>query len=218
MTLRGWAVHRARIMIAAEGVEQVLVVPRALLEELGMFQGLSFEVERYLPAILDPARNFFLPRPEAETDPGHKQIISYAIFRHDGRFLRYVRSKRTGEQRLASKASIGIGGHINPCDSREGSLGRETYLASVEREIAEELQIGGGWSQRIVALLNDDSSEVGQVHLGVVHLVELESGEVAANEEAVSELAFLTPAELRAEQERLETWSRLCLEALERLG
>ncbi len=198
--------------------EHVLVVPRLVLDRLGSFQGLEFEVGRYLPVLLDPANNYFLQRDEAEHDPGRKQIIPYALFHHGGRFLRYVRSKKTGEQRLAAKASLGIGGHINREDHAAASLERDMYLAGVEREVAEELAIDGDWSQRIVALLNDDSNEVGQVHLGVVHLVELESDAVRSNEDTIADVEFLTPAELRAERDRLETWSQLCLDSLERLA
>jgi len=197
--------------------EHVLVVPRPLFDRLGSFQGLAFEVDRYLPAFLDPANNYFLQRDEAEHDPTKKQIIPYAIFHHQGRFLRYVRSKKTGEQRLAAKASLGIGGHINSEDDAASSLERSTYLAGVEREVAEELNIEGAWSQRIVALLNDDSNEVGQVHLGVVHLVELETDRVTSNEDTIADVGFFTLEELRAERERLETWSQLCLDGLERL-
>jgi len=197
--------------------EHVLVVPRPLFDQLGSFQGLAFEVDRYLPVFLDPAHNYFLQRDEAEHDPSKKQIIPYAIFHHQGKFLRYVRSKKTGEQRLAAKASLGIGGHINSEDDAASSLERSTYLAGVEREVAEELTIEGGWSQRIVALLNDDSNDVGQVHLGVVHLVELETDRVTSNEDSIADVGFFTPDELRAERDRLETWSQLCLDGLERL-
>ena len=129
-----------------------------------------------------------------------------------------MRSKKTGEQRLAAKASLGIGGHINSDDHATASLERSLYLAGVEREVAEELSIEGAWSHRIVALLNDDSNEVGQVHLGVVHLVDLESDRVRSNEDTIADVGFYTPAELRAERDRLETWSQLCLDSLERLA
>ncbi len=141
--------------------ENVLVVSRGLFEELGTFQGLSAQVDHYLPAFLDPANNFFLPRENAEDDPSHKQIIPYAIFRHRDRILRYIRGKKSGEQRLASKASIGIGGHINQHDASEASLHRTTYMTGVEREISEELVISGNYTQRVVALINDDSNPVG---------------------------------------------------------
>ena len=197
--------------------EHVLVVPRPLFDQLGSFHGLAYEVDRYLPVLLDPTNNYFLQRDEAEHDPTKKQIIPYAIFHHRGKFLRYVRSKKSGEQRLAAKASLGIGGHINSDDAAVSSLERSTYLAGVEREVAEELAIAGGWSHRVVALLNDDSNEVGQVHLGVVHLVELETDEVTSNEETIIDVGFYTPDELRASRDQLESWSQLCLDGFERL-
>lgn len=197
--------------------ENVLVVPRRLWDELGSFQGLRTNVDHYLPALLDPANNFFLSRDAAEEDPSHKQIIPYALFHHRGKFLRYFRTKATGEQRLAAKASLGIGGHINTDDAAAASLERSTYLNGVEREIAEELQIEGPWSQRIAALLNDDSTEVGAVHLGVVHVVELASENVTSNDATLSGLAWHTPEELRAERDRLETWSQILLDHLDQL-
>src|SRR5215468_659712 len=153
--------------------EMVLVVRRSLLESLGMFQGLQFDVDRYLPAMLARENNFFAPRSSAETDPSLKQIIPYAILSSAGRILRYKRGKKSGEQRLVAKGSIGIGGHMNDRDEGLFALDRDAYLAGVQREIEEEIQIDPPRSNRIVALLNDDSTEVGQVHLGIVHLVEL---------------------------------------------
>ncbi|MEZ5300972.1 MAG: hypothetical protein R3F11_10020 [Verrucomicrobiales bacterium] len=194
--------------------ENVLVIRRALFDELGAFHGIQLEVDRYLPQMLDPANNFFLARDLAEDDPGHKQIIPYAIFHCAGRFLHYVRGKKSGEQRLAAKGSIGIGGHINSDDYAAASLERDTYMTGVDREIEEELVLPGSHTQRIVALLNDDTNEVGQVHLGVVHLFELDRPEAAPNEANIVDVEFLTADELRARHDRLETWSQLCVDRL----
>lgn len=199
--------------------ENILVIPRALFDELGAFQGLCLEPERYLPAILDPANNLFIPRDDAEEDPGYKQIIPYAIFRYEDRYLHYVRGGGSGEKRLAAKGSIGIGGHINAEDYHAQShLDKDTYTIGVEREIDEELNLTGPLTQRIVALINDDSNPVGQVHLGVVHLFDLSSPEVTSNEDNITELAFLSLDELTARRDRLETWSQHCLDGLARLG
>jgi predicted NUDIX family phosphoesterase len=194
--------------------ENVLVVPRELFDRLGAFQGISFETDRFLPAILDPANNFFLSRDLAEEDPGHKQIIPYAIFRHGDRYLHYVRGGGSGEKRLAAKGSIGIGGHINDTDHAAASLDKDTYTTGVEREINEELNLTGTHRQEILGLINDDSNEVGRVHLGVVHLFTLESDEVTSAEDNITGLRFLTLEELAAERERLETWSQICLDGL----
>lgn len=198
--------------------ENVLVISRDLFDRLGSFQGISFETDRYLPFILDPANNYFLSRDLAEEDPTHKQIIPYAIFRCGDRFLHYVRGGGSGEKRLAAKGSIGIGGHINDTDHAASSLDKDTYTNGVEREIDEELNIAGAHSQEILGLINDDSNEVGQVHLGVVHLFTLENDHVTAAEDNIEGLAFLTLRELGERIDSLETWSRLCLEGLLQRG
>lgn len=197
--------------------ENVLVIKRSLFDELGAFEGISLEPETYLPAMLDPENNYFLARDDAEDDPSHKQIIPYAIFRHGDRFLHYVRGGSSGEKRLAAKGSIGIGGHINDEDYAASSLDRDTYATGVSREIDEELNISGSYSQEILGLINDDSNEVGQVHLGVVHLFTLETDEVTSGEDSIAELQFLTLEELEARNDQLETWSQICVRGLRQL-
>ncbi|MCH1410198.1 hypothetical protein N9406_02910 [Verrucomicrobiales bacterium] len=197
--------------------EKVLVISRSLFDDLGAFQGINLEPEKYLPSILDPSNNHFLLRDDAEEDPSFKQIIPYAIFRYQDRFLHYVRGGGSGEKRLASKGSIGIGGHINDTDFAAASLDKDTYTNGVEREIDEELSIADGHTQEILGLLNDDSNEVGQVHLGVVHLVTLESDQVEAGEAVIEELQFLTLGELQERKEQLESWSQICVDGLSEL-
>lgn len=196
--------------------ENVLVIRRELFDQLGAFEGISLEPDRYLPSILDPSNNHFLSRDLAEEDPSHKQIIPYAVFRCGDRFLHYVRGGGSGEKRLASKGSIGIGGHINDTDFAAASLDKDTYTNGIEREIEEELTIEGDYTQEIVGLINDDSNEVGRVHLGVVHLVSLENENVSSGEENIENIEFLTLAELSARSEQLETWSQICVEGLSR--
>ncbi|MGA8656417.1 MAG: hypothetical protein WB586_09730, partial [Chthoniobacterales bacterium] len=190
---------------------------RALIESIGIFQGLNFAVDRYLPALLARENNFFAPRSTAETDPSLKQIIPYAILTSGGHVLRYKRGKKSGEQRLIAKGSIGIGGHMNDRDEGLFALDRDAYLAGVQREIEEEIQIDAPRSNRIVALLNDDSNEVGQVHLGVVHLLALTAPRAEKKEPMITNIEFLTPGELRGERETLETWSQICVDQLEEL-
>ena len=195
--------------------EKVLVIKRDLFDKIGEFQGINTRIASYLPKIINPANNFFMDRKDAEEDPEFKQLIPYAIFRYKGKYLHYVRGKSGGEARLHAKGSMGIGGHINPIDSRSDALGMETYLAGVEREIQEELVITGNYTQQIIAILNDDSNEVGKVHLGVVHLVELESDQIEPGEAAISELTFSTLEELQNEiRPSLESWSQFCVDAL----
>ena len=196
--------------------EQILVVPRSLFDNLGSFQGLTTDTERYIPSLLDPSNNFFMDREAAEEDPGHKQIIPYSLFRHRDRYLHYVRGKSGGESRLHAQGSLGIGGHINPVDERSDPLGHATYMAGVGREIDEELVLPSDPKQRIVALLNDDSNAVGRVHLGVVHLFELTDDIASAREDALCDLQFQTITDLKGPlYESLESWSRFCVDALD---
>src|SRR5437588_8592611 len=140
--------------------ENVLVIKRSLFDRLGAFQGLNFEPERYLGTLLSRGNNFFLSRSAAEVDPGYKQIIPYAILAHGDRVLYYVRGKKAGERRLVAKGSIGIGGHLNDRDESLFAWAEKAYRAGVEREVNEEIRIGTIFHDRIVALLNDDSTEV----------------------------------------------------------
>jgi predicted NUDIX family phosphoesterase len=197
--------------------EMVLVVRRSLLESLGIFQGLQFDVDRYLAPMLSRENNFFAPRSSAETDPSLKQIIPYAILVSRGKVLRYIRGKKSGEQRLVAKGSIGIGGHMNDCDEGLFALDKDAYLAGVQREIDEELVVERPLANRIVALINDDSNEVGEVHLGVVHVLELASPSAEKRESMILGIDFLTVEQLRAERETLETWSQICVDNLEKL-
>lgn len=201
----------------AQPDENVLVVRRSLFDELGSFHGLNFEPEKYLGAILSRGNNFFLPRAQAESDPTHKQIIPYALIAHGDTVLHYVRGKKAGEQRLVAKGSIGIGGHMNDTDESLFAWDEEAYRAGVEREVNEEVRIETTYDDRVVALLNDDSTEVGRVHLGVVHLFQLDQPKVEKREAMITNLEFRTREDLFARRATLETWSQLCLDALDRL-
>jgi predicted NUDIX family phosphoesterase len=197
--------------------ENVLVVKRALFDQLGSFQGLNFEPRKYLDAILSRGNNFFLTRAQAEKDPTHKQIIPYVLLTHGDKVLHYVRGKKAGEQRLVAKGSIGIGGHMNESDESLFALDEAAYRGGVEREVGEEIAINTKFDDRIVALLNDDSTEVGQVHLGIVHVFKLAEPNVEKREAMITNLAFLGKDELMARRDSLETWSQICLDSLERL-
>ena len=197
--------------------EQVLVVERKVVEKVGLFHGLNFNVAPYLDRLFAPGIPKFIPRPEAEANPDYKQLIPYVIMTCNGKYLTYVRGKRAGETRLVSKRSIGIGGHINPVDHQAPLFGtdfKEIYDTAVQREVAEEVDIQANHTDRIVALLNDDTNEVGQVHLGVVHLWTLDAETVTRKEQMITQLAFMTPAELNEIKETMETWSQLCLQGL----
>ena len=201
----------------AQPDENILVVRRSLFDELGAFHGLNFEPEKYLRALLSRGNNFFLPRAQAETDPSHKQIIPYALIAHGDAVLHYVRGKKAGEQRLVAKGSIGIGGHMNDTDESLFAWDEHAYRAGVEREVNEEIKIESPFDDRIVALLNDDTTEVGRVHLGIVHVFRLAEPKVHKREAMITNLSFLNRNQLVAFRDNLETWSQLCVDSLDRL-
>jgi predicted NUDIX family phosphoesterase len=196
--------------------EQVLVVRRALFDEIGAFEGIrTVGLEAALARLLDPGNHFFMDREAAEQDPSHKQLIPYCVFRCGDRILHYTRGKSGGESRLHAKISVGVGGHVNPVDTGGGKTGPAAYHAAVSREIDEELELWQDHPHRIIALLNDDSNAVGQVHLGIVHLIDLETDAVASREDALAELGFTALADLNGPWfERLETWSQYCIRHL----
>ena len=197
--------------------EQVLVVERKVVEQVGMFHGLVFDVEAYLDRIFSPGAPRFMPRSQAETNPDFKQLIPYVIMSCNGKYLSYVRGKRAGETRLVGNRSLGIGGHINPVDDEVPLFGtdfREVYDCAVKREVDEEIDIQTIATDSIVALLNDDSNEVGKVHLGVVHIWELDTEKVTKKEQMINQLTFMSLEELMAVRDEMETWSQLCLDYL----
>lgn len=198
-------------------VEQVLVVPTPVFHALGHFQGFCRDVDRYLEELLSPENIRFLPRPMAEEDPGYKQLIPYVILQHvdsSGRRLvfQYTRGKGQGEGRLHSKRSVGIGGHISDTDVTDQAI--HPYEDGMRRELAEEVAIHSPYRERCVGLINDDETEVGRVHLGVVHLFDLERPAVEPREQDILECGFRPVEELLADLPQFETWSQICLRAL----
>jgi predicted NUDIX family phosphoesterase len=200
--------------------EQVLVIERKVVEKIGMFEGLVFDVNRYLKEIFVSGVPRFMLRSEAENNPSYKQLIPYVIMAHKGKFLNYVRGKKAGEQRLVAKRSIGIGGHINPVDNMPlfNDDYYETYLAAVKREVEEEVVVNANHTDSIVALLNDDSNEVGKVHLGIVHYWDLDSPDVEKREQMITQMSFMSLQELEQVRDTLETWSQKCLMGLKMIS
>ncbi len=202
--------------------EQVLVIERKVLEQTGMFQGITFDVGPYLSSIFVEGVPRFMLRSRVENDPSLKQLIPYVLMICDGKCLSYVRGTRAGETRLVGKRSIGIGGHIDKLDHEkvlplfDRDL-RKAYSEAVEREVTEEVNVRAGHTDRIVALLNDDSTEVGQVHLGIVHLWELDAPNVTKREQMITQLVFESPTELAKVRDTFETWSTICLDNLDEL-
>jgi predicted NUDIX family phosphoesterase len=190
--------------------ERVLVVPTAVFHEAGLFQGFSPRVEHYLPRLLDPRHLSYLPRSAAETDPTFKQIIPYVVLRWRDQVFHYTRGKRATETRLQALRSIGVGGHIS---SDDVGLFAEPYRDGMLREVAEEVYLEGPYAERCVGLINDDSTPVGQVHLGVVHVFALAEPNARRREQALTRAGFAPLAELRRQRDEFETWSQLLFDS-----
>jgi len=197
--------------------EDVLVVPRELFDRVGAFQGFCADTAAYLPALLDPRHTAWRPRATVEDDPSLKQLIPYCVLSWRdaaGRthYFAYTRGGGQSEARLRAKRSLGIGGHISSVDGEHGD--DTSYDAGMRRELAEEIAIEGAWTARCVGLINDDSNAVGSVHLGIVHVLELQQPDVASRESELVECGFDTLEALLADRERFETWSQITLDAL----
>ena len=191
---------------------RILVTPASVLDRLGRFQGFEPDADRYLSELLAPGIASFRPRPDMEDDPSYKQIIPYVIFRSGNLIFRYTRGKSQGEARLHAKRSVGVGGHVDEADAG-GRATLDAYEMALRRELDEEVVIGSPGILRRVGLINDDDTPVGRVHLGIVHIYELDRPEVTAREEGLADAAFVTLEELRADAHRLESWSSIALES-----
>jgi len=197
--------------------EQVLVVPTQFFHTLGHFQGFSTDIDRYRDVLLDAENVQFRPRSEVEIDPGFKQLIPYMIFCHTDSsgnvsIFQYVRGKGMGESRLHQKRSIGIGGHIAAED--QGQHSADIYREGMLRELYEEVVLHTTFTERCVGLINDDTTEVGRVHLGIVHRLDVAEPNVISNEADLIESGFMPLDELRKHREQLESWSAISLDAL----
>jgi predicted NUDIX family phosphoesterase len=195
--------------------ERVLCFQRKLLDELGAFQGLNLEIERYLPVFTSPENITYLNRADAEQDRRFKQLIPYVLILCQDRILRYRRGKGGQETRLHGLFSVGIGGHISEED--HGLFSKQLgYYEGMRRELKEEVEIEAT-NESAVALINDDSTEVGYVHLGVVHVMHVPGEEIVGRRSGIVAPEFVPIAEAMKNLEAYESWSRFCLENLDAL-
>ncbi len=195
--------------------ERVLVVPTQLLHDLGYFQGFQPGVDGYLERLLSPEHTSYRPRSAMEADPSFKQLIPYVIFCHttptgEKTVFCYTRGTGQGEQRLHRKRSVGIGGHISSVDADAA----EPYAEGMRRELDEEVAIETTYVEHRVGLINDDETEVGKVHLGVVHLFDVTTPRIAPREPDIVDAGFRPVKELLSDLDGFESWSSICLKAI----
>lgn len=191
--------------------EKVLVIPTERFRSAGYFHGMRAADEAFRAALLDAAAFEFRPRCEVETDPSFKQLIPYIVLRCGDSLFHYRRGSAGTEKRLEALRSVGIGGHISEADAAGGT---DPYQTGMMRELTEEVELGCTFRERCIGFINDDRTPVGSVHLGVVHLFELNAPAARSREDALADASFVPFAELVKERDQFETWSQLVLEAL----
>jgi predicted NUDIX family phosphoesterase len=211
--------------------ERILVVPTSLFHELGYFQGFSRELDRYWPRLVEGDHVEYRARGEMESDPSFKQLIPYVLFRWmdaDGtpHLFEYQRGSGQGEKRLHTKRSVGVGGHISSVDSNVVVSLRDTnhlaerdeytdvYREGMRRELDEEVAIVTPYTESVVGLINDDETPVGQVHLGMVHLCDVEKPIVRPREADILEARFTPIADILTRLDQFESWSEIAVRAL----
>lgn len=193
-------------MSAGNDLERVLVVPRSVVPDAASWYGLrTGGLDAFLTVVAEHGR--FEPRAAMEIDPSFKQIIPYLVLRNGEDYFLMRRTRAGGDARLFDRWSIGVGGHIDPGD--EGIAG------GLRREWHEELVADFEPAFTPYALLNDDTTDVGAVHLGVVVLADTGGRPVNVRETDKLSGAFASPAEVAAGVDHLETWSRIVFDALE---
>ncbi len=192
--------------------ERVLCFERNLLESIGLFQGINLEVDKYLPTVTSSSQLRYLNRTEAEQDRRYKQLIPYVLLVCNGKILRYRRGRGGQETRLHGLYSVGIGGHISDVD--DGLFSKDLgYRDGMRREIMEEVAVEQV-RESAVAVINDDSTDVGSVHFGVVHVMEVANEKVVGRRSGILGPEFISYATAQRDPAAYESWSRFCVENL----
>ena len=192
-------------MTAPPMTEQVMVVERERLAPYLVERGL---VREQLDEILDAITGayFFLDRPTAEVSPQYKQIIPYIVIRHGERYFLLQRTQKQAEARLHLKLSIGVGGHINP-DTPD-------LLDGLHKELEEEVHVAGDYDLTFAGILNDDTTEVGTVHLGAVFVLDTHDPVVTVRETEKMTGRWAEVGEIERVRDALETWSQIVFDTL----
>lgn len=198
--------------------EQVLVFPSKMLEKVKFKNNLiedSDLAHKLIHKFLEHSK--FMERDKAEIDVSQKQLIGYCLLYKDNKIFSYKRTKKGGEKRLHDLWSIGIGGHCSKTDINQNSdkPDVDTFWTSVERELEEEVGLTSHFSYNVAGLLNDDSNQVGKVHLGVVVRVRLlPQAELCFKDTSLSQGDFESIETLKKNVENFESWSSILIKNL----
>lgn len=196
--------------------ETILVVRTEDLKKHVDFQG-------FLPLDADSVQKLYesidvisMDRDAAEEDPTYKQLVAYSAIHCDETWLTYLRGKDLGEARLHGSRSMGIGGHIEAGDHANLFLDDHLKVAAY-REVDEEIAIAEEYELRLAGLINDDSNAVGEVHVGLVYVADVEQKSITKRERGIAQLKFMTPDELTRARAEFETWSQILVDNLHKL-
>lgn len=192
------------------GDEQVLCVARAALFPEGAWEGLRTQgIDEVLGVIRRGSE--FRARALAEDDPSQQQIVPYCVVEHgDGTYLLTRRLLQGSEERLHHRCSLGVGGHVNPPDAQGG----DPVIGGLTREWSEEIVCPSAATARLVGVINDDTTPVSQVHVGLVFIIQPDHGMVSIREHHKLAGESLRLDELRSRRADMETWSQLILDDL----
>lgn len=185
--------------------EQVMVVEREAVAHWLIERGMTQEHGDELLEVVSE-RHFFIDRDTAERSPQYKQIIPYVLIRHGDSWFLLQRTHKQTETRLHHKLSLGIGGHINP-DTPD-------LFAGLQKELEEEVNVDSDYELAFAGILNDDSTEVGQVHLGAVFVLETAEALVTVRETEKMVGKWASRDELAGAREAMETWSQIVYDAI----
>jgi predicted NUDIX family phosphoesterase len=186
----------------------ILVIERKHIPEPLLKQGFNPASESLVKSLLENPQLFFMQRDLAENDPNYKQLIPYVVFQSPKGFFSYQRGKASSETRLRMLRSLGVGGHI---EKEDGDIGQNSYIKGLWRELKEEVGIDPSNNIQLLGFINDDSNEVGKVHLGIVHLYQLETSDLESKELNLTDCKFSSISKIKEEEESFETWSRLLI-------
>jgi predicted NUDIX family phosphoesterase len=151
------------------------------------------------------SEHFFVDRATAEVSPRWRQIIPYVVVRHEDSCFLLRRTRKQNEARLHDKLSLGIGGHINP---------GHDLLSGLRKELEEEVRIDDAYELAFAGILNDEATEVGRVHLGVVYVLRASSARVRVLETEKMKGEWVPLAGLGAQRAAMESWSQIVYDQL----
>ena len=221
----------------SSGIERVLVVPSELRRDdlfdfLGFIESDTDRAQALLSAIDD--HYWFHTRDKAEQDLSLLQIIPYVVITRPSKngteYYAYQRTTGGGDSRLHGQISIGLGGHVNPCDSAD--LPNEILINNIRRELDEEVDIFDGQGNdidaysiktdrfEVIGEIYSDDSPVSQVHYGVVYRLDLKdpNAQVALREtHKMRDLGWFLINEFDAVglgEGTFESWSRQVIDHL----